>query len=368
MKLEFETERQHIISQHTRESKELNGIIAAVEEEEKKKVEDAKQAHETEREEIRNKNLEDINMLRINLENKIEDLERQFDEAHQQYVEQTDQANRHFKKLVKKDRVLNKQIELQKHKIERFQAKLSSWRKITVQNESECKARNQALRTQREAIAKHCADLKLKMKNFRDEEQRRLRELTLLSREALQANNGKLEFAEKILKLAELCRKFETEKEKIVPFYQVEMDADMQAALATKEKLMQTQMEANGGQTTNSDEFVFAPTESANAVQNEAWFALDNFYKKYNKVLLDKLAIQQEKERLSRENEELKGLLKQYLDGIAVTETALDGANPLMIVNNRVNLLPSQQVRRKGPPAACLEANTIVRNYAASMV
>lgn len=39
------------------------------------------QAHETEREEIRNKNLEDINMLRINLENKIEDLERQFDEV-----------------------------------------------------------------------------------------------------------------------------------------------------------------------------------------------------------------------------------------------------------------------------------------------
>ena len=30
---------------------------------------------------MRNKNLEDINMLRIHLENKIEDLERQFDEV-----------------------------------------------------------------------------------------------------------------------------------------------------------------------------------------------------------------------------------------------------------------------------------------------
>jgi len=40
-----------------------------------------KQSHENEREMIRNKNLERINELRINLENKIEDLERMFDEV-----------------------------------------------------------------------------------------------------------------------------------------------------------------------------------------------------------------------------------------------------------------------------------------------
>ena len=60
---------------------------------------EAKQSHETEREEIRNKNLEGINELRINLENKIEDLEKQFDDAHVNYVENTDQANKHFKEL-----------------------------------------------------------------------------------------------------------------------------------------------------------------------------------------------------------------------------------------------------------------------------
>ncbi len=73
--------RQHLMSLHTKQMNELHGIITAVEAEEQKRVEEAKQAHETEREEIRNKNLEDINMLRISLENKIEDLEKQFDEV-----------------------------------------------------------------------------------------------------------------------------------------------------------------------------------------------------------------------------------------------------------------------------------------------
>lgn len=97
LKLEFNTETDMIRAQHGRETKEMKGIINQVEAQEAERIAQAKQEHETEREEIRNKNLEGINELRINLENKIEDLEKQFDDAHQNYVENTDQANKHFK-------------------------------------------------------------------------------------------------------------------------------------------------------------------------------------------------------------------------------------------------------------------------------
>ena len=43
--------------------------------------------------------------------------------------------------------------------------------------------------------------------------------------------------------------------------------------------------------------------------------ALENFWKRYNKVLLDKLAMEREKQTLEDENSKLKSLLKQYLDG-----------------------------------------------------
>ena len=42
---------------------------------------EAKQTHETEREEIRNRNLEDINVLKISLETEIEEYEKQFDQV-----------------------------------------------------------------------------------------------------------------------------------------------------------------------------------------------------------------------------------------------------------------------------------------------
>ena len=43
--------------------------------------------------------------------------------------------------------------------------------------------------------------------------------------------------------------------------------------------------------------------------------ALENFWRRYNKVLLDKLAQDREKFLLEDENTQLKALLKQYLDG-----------------------------------------------------
>ena len=43
--------------------------------------------------------------------------------------------------------------------------------------------------------------------------------------------------------------------------------------------------------------------------------SLENFWKRYNKVLLDKLALDKEKQTLEDENKRLKLLLKQYLDG-----------------------------------------------------
>ena len=49
---------------------------------------------------------------------------------------------------------------------------------------------------------------------------------------------------------------------------------------------------------------------------------------RYNKVLLDKLAIEREKERLQKENTELQGILKQYLDGISVNEDVMAQVGP----------------------------------------
>jgi hypothetical protein len=47
----------------------------------------------------------------------------------------------------------------------------------------------------------------------------------------------------------------------------------------------------------------------------DTYDAMDNFWKRYNKVLLDKLAVDRERQMLEAENLELRAILKQYLDG-----------------------------------------------------
>lgn len=128
--------------------------------------------HDSEREEIRNRNLEGINELRINLENKIEELEKQFDDAHMNYVENTDDANREFKEMQGEDKRNSQKIASKKRKIERFQQNLQFWKKKIDLNQAECAARNKALREQKMAILKHCNELKVCMPVFRVHQQR----------------------------------------------------------------------------------------------------------------------------------------------------------------------------------------------------
>ena len=168
-----------------REQKQMRSIIRAVEDQEAARISATRQDHEMNREHIRNKNLESINELRINLENKIEDLEKQFDDAHQNYVENTDQANKDFKLLQKADRDLSKKIDSKKRMIERMQANLLYWKKKIEHNQKECVARNQALSEQKQAIQQHCNVLKTRMKKFRGNENKKLTELTVMSRDAL---------------------------------------------------------------------------------------------------------------------------------------------------------------------------------------
>ena len=60
---------------------------------------------------------------------------------------------------------------------------------------------------------------------------------------------------------------------------------------------------------------------------------MDQFNKRFNKVMLDKLALEKQKIELDRENEHLRNILKQYLDGISLTDDVLAQPNPLVIVN-----------------------------------
>ena len=45
-----------------------------------------------------------------------------------------------------------------------------------------------------------------------------------------------------------------------------------------------------------------------------------------------------ELKRWKKENQDLQSILKQYIDGISVNESVMEGVNPLLVLNGRINL------------------------------
>jgi len=131
----------------------------------------------------------------------------------------------------------------------------------------------------------------------------------------------------------------------VLPFYESSVEEEEKAASEANEvrKSLQTSAASKDGQ----------PVEE--------WNYLDNFYKRYNKVLLDVMGIEGERERLNQQNGDLRSILKQYLDGISVNEDVINNPNPLLVVNHKTNIVMPSAYR---PPAA----NTIVEGAHAVMI
>ncbi|XP_033628465.1 dynein regulatory complex subunit 2-like [Asterias rubens] len=341
---EFNSERSLIIEQHRREINDLQDILFAMEQNSNDRENDAKQDFQSLRDEIKNKNLEEKHALRIQLEGQVEDLWKQFQQALKSYNETTEERKAHFETLKVKDEKSAKEIEMQMRKLQRISDTISQLKGKMSQNSRESEDRNKDLREQREVIAEHFHELKNQMNRFRDNERSRLTKLTLESNAAIKELTRKTDSGERILKLTEQCRKLETEEEKVLPFYASsltqEEQEDVQAAVAEP------------------------PSEPLAEIMHE-YTSLENFWKRYNKVLLDKVALDKEKSTLLDENQQLRTVLKQYLDGISVNDEILSQVNPLFVVNQRTNVqlsVPVTDPRVQRPTQTIVEGAHIIKH------
>ena len=149
------------------EKKLLISSVDNTDDSENNKRHDAKQAFEQQREEIRNHNVEDINMLRITLDSQIEDLEQQFETAHLNYMQQTGQRTHEYKDLAQNDKMLTEDIEKKKKKIDALQMLLLQWRGKTRQLVDDSDERRRMLITEKRNMQLHYQQLKNRIKSYR---------------------------------------------------------------------------------------------------------------------------------------------------------------------------------------------------------
>ncbi|KAJ3043903.1 Dynein regulatory complex subunit 2 [Rhizophlyctis rosea] len=313
---EFGHERIKLQAQHAKEKADILGIMARMEQDFQETEADAKHEYSSMKDDVKNKNLEEKHALRIQLEGTIEDLWKQFQTALNQYNASTEERKKQFEELKLKDSKNAKEIEQQMKKLVKLQETISHLKARLTTNTTTHSSRNAQLRDEKDAIAAHFQSLKRKMNAFRDGERKKLTELTMLSNGVIKGLDGKVRRAEGILKLAEMNRRMETEGERVG--VGVGWGGDESTPTLTP---------------THSTPHL-APLDIP--VPQE-FTSMHQFHKRFNKVALDRLALERRRAQLQEENDHLRSILKQYLDGISVNEGVLERLNPLVVVNGRTN-------------------------------
>jgi len=396
---EFAEEQKRILAGHEAQKKNAHELRRAMEDSHEASLSELRANFETAREEIKNRNGEEYDVLKFSLESAIEALERHFEEAHGAYLGSTDTRTESFKRLTKSDATSAKTIEKRMRRLLRLKEQIETQKRREAASRAEWAERNRGVRAEKERVRAHYEKLDKEMRRDREREKRRLLKLVEESGEARKALEAKTATAEKALRLARMARALETEAEKIAPFAsgvhpvaggsdathadsesateeeraiasamaRVEAaegrrallegaaaEAAAEAAAATSRGGAATEMEpasepggifAHGPGSLSS----WGSDEAGAVVPEHAY--LDRFFGRFNSAYLDERAAEREKRRLERENADLRALLKRHLDGTDVNaEVIADPNNPLFVVNDRV--LKTQEARRRAAESA----------------
>ncbi|DBA85017.1 TPA: Para-hydroxybenzoate--polyprenyltransferase, mitochondrial precursor (PHB:polyprenyltransferase), variant 2 [Trebouxia sp. C0005] len=364
---EFDSERSDMTSSRNRQKKEMADLMAAMETEFAEADSEARQEFEAAREEIRNRSSEEYNVLKISLEGQIEELERTFEAAHQAYLQNTGARATAFQTLTTNDAAAARVIEQRMKKLVQMQESLSQWRTKIGSTGREWEERQHALQAEKDIMARHYSALKAAMEHFRAQQNTRLKHLSANSANANLELKKKLGSAERILKLGELCRKLETEQEKVLPFCSPEQALGLQP-LFDQEEPQQSEAESSATSFDDGDHAGMSrlmtrrennfKQGSGHALDHAGspvseWDYLNNFFKRFNKAFLDKAAVDKERARLAAENADLRTILQQYLDGISVNEAVMNNpVNPLLVINQRLQLTLAERNKLYQQPSS----------------
>merc|ERR1711959_221870 len=280
---EFRAESDDMRATHKRTAKEMRDVNEAIQDEIERQEQELRTDFEGLQADYRGKHEEEKQVVKVTLENAVNEFERQLDNAYNTYYDSTKKQTEKYRDLQSKDQKDSRKIDGMQRKCARLTESLQHWRTKISNNMKEAEARNKALKEEKDKVIGHYQDLKCRMNRVRDSEDRRLTELTLNARRTIGDLTDKLTMAERILKLGELNRKLMTEREKVIPFEHGVADE------TGSDDMMKAATEHQPGS---------AATVGPDGKPVEEWQVLNQFFTRIHKILLDKVAMDSEDKRL----------------------------------------------------------------------
>lgn len=368
----FSDEAAEITQRHAKQKRDMLDVLDAMAKTHDLSSHHQRAAFETSREEIKSKNAEEFDVARAKLEKTVLACEKICEDAHKAYVSGTDTRSASFEQLTRLDSASAKLIESRMRDLGSLARKVRAMKGAMKASALEWRAKNKALRKETESVRGHAYALSNETKTFRKAQDTKLKLVLNCSNAALTKLDEKLIHAERVLKLAAAARRLETDRERVAPFGDdsVWVNSRELAELEDREGVPVSGASPSSGLTVHTladdavdeDELLstgaVCPATNAAVAENNY---LDRFFTRVNKVFLDERAASNETERLTQENDDLKRILTDYLNGTTVNETVLaDPNNPLFVVNDRV--LIAQRNRRDAETKAIEQQKQTARH------
>eukprot|EP00727_Mastigamoeba_balamuthi_P011269 m51a1_g6765 hypothetical protein (529) ;mRNA; r:99994-101816 len=344
LRAEYGGERREVVeSQKSRES-ELRAVIRAMEEDFKQKEVSGRQHFASTLQEQKERSTDDIGAVRESLDLKIDALQGSFEAANKEYQREIGPVLEEFKKAHDQDQQKEKEIAAAERKLVRLQESLTAWRVklgTSVREHEEAQTR---LREEKEIAAAHYAQLKMRMARVRDMQRERLLELTRLANAATKGLEERLSLAERVLRASEVADKLKTEQERVLPFQTLnqavplppsEASAKVAAEVAAEVAKAESEQEQIIAPPPREDELYSCKGVDKEGRRVDETQCLENFFKLYNRALLDTETLQRDQESLVKENIDLRAIIREYEEGRTIIDNT-PALGTLMIINERV--------------------------------
>ncbi|XP_026782025.3 dynein regulatory complex subunit 2 [Pangasianodon hypophthalmus] len=301
---EYNTERKQLLNLHQKESDYLKAENFALEQRYAELDSEARQDYQLAHDDIKNRYIGTKHVM----ESTLEELRQWYLRELQKYTNATDD---------RKKTALNLQCAIQKRNLKRrhmqkLQGTIKALRSHLSTNQRDNEASACGLRAECEEITQEVQQLRAKLCSAQAAERTQLANHTIYSDNTIKKLQDIIGEGETLLRLADVCRKLETEQEKVLPFY---------TSSLTAEELSQEKAHAMEAMSEEPVQTMMDYTD------------LEKFWQRYNKVLLERLCLEREKKVLGWENQQLRILLKQYLDGISVNDEILQQRNSLLMLS-----------------------------------
>uniref|UniRef100_A0A8C5TBT5 Coiled-coil domain containing 65 n=1 Tax=Malurus cyaneus samueli TaxID=2593467 RepID=A0A8C5TBT5_9PASS len=311
LKAEFEVERKAILEQGEWESSCLQDMALAREQDHSNTDHEAILNFQSARDEIKNQSWQEQQYSRIQLVARLEGLWDQIQKARRSYAEATEKKKIEFEELKRKCEKSSREIDTQAKKLQKLQvlAGIAATKSQIAAHLRQSEEHIQRVREEKEQVLHKLYKLRSEMTQAGAMAHSHLVTLICQCNGTLKALQQLVEKAQRILRLAEMCRRLETEEEKVVPFYRSSLaEWEQEDARRVLEE---------------------TPTEPLAEIMQD-YVGLERFWQRFNKVKLEEKALERVRVTLANRNQHLRELLQQYLQGAALSLKVVRDPHPLL--------------------------------------